>query len=124
MAAMAQQKPVDAITALERSRSLEGRDPLLPMIRANAYLAAGDFTSAENEYRQILSQPLKNPGAAEIPLSWLGLGRALAAKGDHASAIDAHQHFLTLWAHADPDAMYLKQARQELAALQKGAPAK
>ena len=119
MAAMAQHKPADAITALDRSRSLEGRDPLLPMIRANASLAAGDSNSAEKEYRQILAQPLKNPGAAEIPLSWLGLARALAAQGNRAGAIDAYQHFLTLWAHADPDATYLKQAKQEFAALQK-----
>ena len=124
MAAMAQHKPVEAITALERSRPLEGRDPLLPTIRANAYLAASNFNLAEKEYRQILAQPWKNPGAAEIPLSWLGLGRALAALGNRTAAVDAYQHFLTLWAHADPDAMYLKQAKQELAALQKGAPAK
>jgi len=124
MAALAQHKPADAITALEQSRPLEGRDPLLPMIRANAYLAAGDFNLAEKEYQQILAQPLKNPGAAEIPLAWLGLGRALAAEGNRAGAIDAYRHFFAIWAHADPDALYLKQARQELATLQMGAPAK
>ena len=118
MAAMAQHKPAYAITALERSRSLEGRDPLLPMIRGNAYLAAGDSASASMQYREVLARPWGNPGAVEIPLSWLGLGRSLAAKGDSAAAIDAYQHFLTLWAHADPDAMYLKQAKQELAVLQ------
>jgi tetratricopeptide (TPR) repeat protein len=94
------------------------------MIRANASLAAGDSNSAEKEYRQILAPPLKNPGAAEIPLSWLGLARALAAEGNRAGAIDAYQHFLTLWANADSDAMYLKQAKQEFATLQKPAPAK
>jgi eukaryotic-like serine/threonine-protein kinase len=124
ISALAQHRPEEAITVLERSRPLEGRDPLLPMIRANADLAKGDFSSAQKEYRQILAQPLKNPGAAEIPLSWLGLGRTLAATGNHAAAVDAYQHFLALWAHADPDAVYLKQARQEFAALQKIAPAK
>jgi len=124
MAAMAQHKPADAINALERSRSLEGRDPLLPMIRANAYLAAGDFDSASTHYRELLAHPWGNPGAVEIPLSWLGLGRALAAKGNRDAAIDAYQHFFVLWAHADPDAMYLKQARQEFAALQMDVPAK
>jgi predicted Zn-dependent protease len=118
MAAMAQHKPAYAITALDRSRSLEGRDPLLPMIRGNAYLAAGDFASASMQFREVLARRSGNPGAVEIPLSWLGLGRALAANGNRAGAIDAYQHFLTIWARADPDAMYLKQARQEFAALQ------
>ena len=59
------------------------------------------------------------PISENIPLAWLGLGRSLTAEGNRAAAIDAYQHFFTVWAHADPDAMYLRQAKQEFAALQK-----
>jgi hypothetical protein len=52
-----------------------------------------------------------------VPLSWLGLGRALAAEGNRPAAIAAYQHFLTRWSHADQDAIYLKQAKQEFAKL-------
>jgi tetratricopeptide (TPR) repeat protein len=122
--AMAAHKPKDAITALERVRPLEGRDPVIPMLRADAYLAAGEPGLAEKSYRQVVEGPLQSPEIEEIPLSWLGLGRALAAQGKRAAAIDAYQRFLTRWAHADPDAKFMQQARQEFAALQRPAPAK
>ena len=40
--------------------------------------------------------PRNRPTTAYYPLSWLGLGRSLAAEGNHDSAIDPYQHFLTL----------------------------
>ena len=116
--ALATHKPKEAIAALERTRPLDGRDPVIPMLRADAYLAVGDPSLAEKSYRQVVEGPQQNPDAMELPLSWLGLGRTLAAEGNRPAAIDAYQHFLARWAHADPDAMYLKRAKREFAALQ------
>jgi tetratricopeptide (TPR) repeat protein len=116
--AMAAHKPKDASAALERVRPLEGRDAVIPMLRGDAYLAAGEPGLAERSYRQVVEGPNQSPEIEEIPLSWLGLGRALAAQADHAAAIDAYRHFLARWANADADAMYLKQAKQELTKLQ------
>jgi hypothetical protein len=79
---------------------------------------------AEKNYREVVQGPNQDPAIKQIPLSWLGLGRALAAQGKRAAAMDACQHFLTLWAHADPGAKFLQQATQEFAALQRPAPAK
>ncbi len=118
MIALAKHKPTDALAALERVRPLDGRNPVLPMLRADAHLAAGDSARAEESYRRVAEGAFQNPDEEELPLSWLGLGRALAAEGHGAAAVDAYQHFFTLWAHADPDAIYLKQAKTEFATLQ------
>ena len=115
--ALAMHKPIDALAALERARPLDGRSPVLPMLRGDAYLAAGDPGLAEKSYRRVVEGSFRNPDEEELPLSWLGVGRALAAEGNRPAAIDAYQHFLVLWAHADPDGLYLRQAKQELAAL-------
>jgi len=115
--AMNAHKPQDAISALERARPLEGREPVIPMLRGNAYLAAGEPALAEKSYRQVVDGLDQSPETEELPVCWLGLGRALAAEGKRSAALEAYKHFLTLWAHADADALYLKQAKQELAAL-------
>jgi DNA-binding winged helix-turn-helix (wHTH) protein/tetratricopeptide (TPR) repeat protein len=115
--ALATHKPAEAIAALERSRPLDGRDPIIHMMLADAYLAAGDPRRAEEFYRQVVEGPVQDPDVPEVPLSWLGLGRALAAEGNRPAAIAAYQHFLTRWSHADQDAIYLKQAKQEFAKL-------
>jgi DNA-binding winged helix-turn-helix (wHTH) protein/tetratricopeptide (TPR) repeat protein len=116
--ALSAHSPKDAIQALERARSLEGRDPVISMLRGDAYLAVGQFPQAEAAYRKVVDGLDQEPEAEEVPLSWLGLGRALGAEGKRVAAIDAYQHFFTLWVHADPDAMYFKRAKQELATLQ------
>ena len=121
--AMAAHRPKDAIAALERSRPVEGRSLFLPMLRADAYLAEGELDLAEKEYRRIVEGPLHAAGVVEIPLSWLGLGRALAAEGKRVPAVEAYQHFFHFLAHADPDATFLIQAENEFKALQESRPA-
>ena len=117
--ALAAHKPKDAVAVLEPTRALDGRDLFLPELRGDTFLAAGEPLRAEKEYREVLAHPSLEPISENIPLAWLGLGRSLTAEGNRAAAIDAYQHFFTVWAHADPDAMYLRQAKQEFAALQK-----
>jgi tetratricopeptide (TPR) repeat protein len=110
--------PNGAAALLEAARPYERRDLSLRRLRGDAYLAQGQLKDAEREYRDVIAHPELDPSSGDIPFSWLNLGRALAIEGNRSAAIDAYQHFLALWAHADPDAMYLKQAKQELATLQ------
>jgi DNA-binding winged helix-turn-helix (wHTH) protein/tetratricopeptide (TPR) repeat protein len=115
--ALAMHKPKDAVAALERVRPLDGRNPAIPMLRAEAYLAAGEPSLAEKSYRRVVEGPFQNPDEEELPLSWLGLGRALAAEGKREPAIEAYRHFFTLWAHADPNAKFLIEAKKEFTIL-------
>ncbi|SNS42682.1 DNA-binding winged helix-turn-helix (wHTH) domain-containing protein [Granulicella rosea] len=119
--ALATHRPKDAIDALERARPLEGRDPVISLLRGDAYLAAGQPAQAETAYRKVVDGPDQQPEAEEIPLSWLGLGRAYAAEGNRPAAIQAYERFLSLWAHADSNAVRLVEAKSELGALQNGA---
>ena len=116
--ALTEHRPNDAIAALERIRSLEGRDTAITMMRADAYLAKGDARNAELNYRLVVGGPQKNATSEEVPLSWLGLGRALAAQGERSAALDAYGRFLKLWANADPSANFLLAAKSEVATLQ------
>ena len=122
--ALANHHPQQAIAIMEATRPLDDRSLDTRKFRGDAYLAAGQSLLAEKEYRDAIAHPERDPDSAEYPLSWLGLGEALAAEGNRAAATDAYQRFFILWAHADPDAMYLKQAKQEFAALQSVPPGK
>ncbi len=102
---------------LEIARLFDKSSPVVPWLRGNAYLAAGQPSLAEKDYRSI-THPEFETTSPYRPLSWLGLGEALAAQGRKDEAIAAYRHFFTLWAHADPDAMYLKKAKQEFVKLQ------
>jgi len=112
--AMAQHRPADAAALLEAARPFDTIGRSLPWLRGNAYLAAGQPTLAEKEYRSVINHPEFDPTSPYISLSWLGLARSLRAEGNRSGAIDAYQHFLALWTHADPDASALKEARLEL----------
>jgi tetratricopeptide (TPR) repeat protein len=115
--AMKSGKPEQAVALLEPTHLLDGRGLDLPMMRGKAYLTAGQPALAEKEFRFVLAHQGLDAVSYHYPLAWLALARALAAQGNHAGAIDAYQHFFALWAHADPDAVYLKQARQEFSKL-------
>jgi DNA-binding winged helix-turn-helix (wHTH) protein/Tfp pilus assembly protein PilF len=117
-------EPNGAAALLESARPFERRDLSLRRLRGDTYLAQGQIKDAEREYRDVIAHPELDPTSADIPFSWLNLGRALAAEGDRASAIDAYRRFFAIWAHADPDAKFLQQARQEFAILQKAPPAR
>ncbi len=116
--AMAQHRPRDAAADLEIARPLDRIGRIVPWMRGRAYLAAGQPNQAEKEFRSIIDHPEYDPASYAIPLSWLGLGEALNGEGNRAAAIEAYQHFFTLWAHADPDAKFLVEARNEFKALQ------
>jgi len=116
--AMASNKPGDAVTLLEASHQFDSKDMDLPMRRALANLAAGHPAAAERDFRFLVAHRELDPTSAFYPLAWLGLARALHGENNRPAAIDAYRKFLSLWEHADPDALYLRQAKQEVAALQ------
>ncbi|MFT4111198.1 tetratricopeptide repeat protein [Silvibacterium sp.] len=116
--AMAQHRPADAVRLLEMIPRPLGETALpVPWSRGTAYLASAQPADAEKDFRWVVDHQGIDASSPYIPLSWLGLGEALAAQGKKQDAIAAYRQFFTLWAHADPDATYLKQARQEFAVL-------
>ncbi|WP_255462547.1 winged helix-turn-helix domain-containing protein [Granulicella sp. WH15] len=121
--AMANRKPHDAVTLLEPTHQFDSKGIDLPMRRGLAYLAAGQPAFAEKDFRYVIANQRLDPTSSFYPLAWLQLGRALARENNRTAASDAYQHFLTLWVHADPDAIFVRQAKQELASLQTVAPA-
>jgi DNA-binding winged helix-turn-helix (wHTH) protein/tetratricopeptide (TPR) repeat protein len=116
--AMAENRPAEAAALLETARRFDTGGRYLPWLRGNAYLAAGQPVLAEKDYRSVITHPEFDPVSPYISLSWLGLARSLKAQGNRSAAIDAYQHFLGLWAHADPDTPTLKQAKLELSSIQ------
>jgi DNA-binding winged helix-turn-helix (wHTH) protein/tetratricopeptide (TPR) repeat protein len=117
--ALSNSKPNDAVALLETARPFDSKGFDLPMRRGLAYLAANQPAMAEKNFRYIIENRRLDPPSSSYPLSSLQLGRALAAEGNRTAAIHAYQNFLTCWSHADPDARFLQQAKQELAALQR-----
>jgi len=117
--ASANHKPEEASALLEPTHQFDSKSLDLPMRRGLAYLAAGQPIPAERNFRYILTHQYLDPTSSFFPLAWLQLGRTLTAEDKRPAAMDAYRNFLTLWAHADPDAEYLRQARQEFAALKK-----
>ncbi len=116
--ALANHKPKDAIAALEQAHPLDGEGLFIPMLRADSYLADGQFDRAEKGYKGVVESPFRAIDTEETALSWLGLGRALTGEGKLVPAMEAYKHFLFLWSHADSDAAFLIAAKSELKNLQ------
>jgi DNA-binding winged helix-turn-helix (wHTH) protein/tetratricopeptide (TPR) repeat protein len=117
--ALANHHPQQALDLLEATRPLDDRSLGTHKFRGDLYLATAQPALAEKEYRSVIAHREIESESVDYALSWLGLGRALTAEDNRPAALDAYQHFLTLWSHADPDALYLTQAKQELATLTK-----
>jgi DNA-binding winged helix-turn-helix (wHTH) protein/tetratricopeptide (TPR) repeat protein len=107
-----------ALNLMEATRPLDDLGLGARKFRGDLYLSVGQPSLAEREYRTVLAHREIEAESVDYALAWLGLGRALYAQGNRVGAIDAYQRFFTLWAHADSDAVYLKQAKQEVATLQ------
>jgi tetratricopeptide (TPR) repeat protein len=116
--ALANHHPEHALAVMEAMRPLDARSLSTYRIRGDLYRFTGQPSLAEKEYRTVIAHREIESESVDYPLSWLGLGEAFVAEGNRAEAIDAYQHFFALWAHADSDAVYLKQAKKEFATLQ------
>lgn len=88
-------------------------------LRGEAQLQLGRYSEASAEFRSIIDHRGELADAPLYPLAHLGLARALAADGDRAGATQAYQAFLSFWSGADADLQPLKEARLELAGLQR-----
>ena len=126
-----------ALNALQAASPIElgvipfGNNPscLYPAyVRGEAYLAAGEGTSAAAEFQKILDHSGIVWNCWTGALAHLGVARANAlqarssqgadADAARVRALAAYKDALTLWKDADPDIPILKQAKAEYAKLQ------
>jgi DNA-binding winged helix-turn-helix (wHTH) protein/tetratricopeptide (TPR) repeat protein len=114
---LAQNKPTEALAALQPSAYLELTDPSVPALKGRAYLAAHQPEAAAREFRIILDRPYLSAISPNLPLAHLGLARALQQLQNPAAARQEFETFFQLWKDADPDLPILKQAHQEYASL-------
>jgi DNA-binding winged helix-turn-helix (wHTH) protein/tetratricopeptide (TPR) repeat protein len=115
--AIAQNKPTEAIAALQPSTPFELADPTVAAIKAAAYLAAHQPEAAAREFRVLIDRPYISGLSSNVALAHLGLARALQQQGDTAAARQEYETFFQLWKQADPDLPILKQAHAEYAHL-------
>ena len=123
----------DARTALAELHRAEPLDLLYPQVffyslmpsvvlRAEAYMLAGEPGRAVEQWRTILQSPGIAQLSATVPIARLQLARSYAAisRGGppDSRAGEAYQEFLRRWDAADPGIPVLAQARAEFAQLQ------
>ena len=83
-------------------------------VRGLVRLRAGEFTEAAAEFRAVLDHRGADPFSPLLPMSQLGLARALARAGQDAESRKAYEALLLTWKDADPDLPILIQARKEM----------
>ena len=111
-------RPEDAIRLLQAAEPYEMRDPTVPYLRGQAYLAAHRGKEAAAEFSKIAEQPWVGDAAAPVvELAELGLARSLAQQGLKEQAIACYRRFFNAWAQAEPSLPVLIQAKTELARL-------
>jgi eukaryotic-like serine/threonine-protein kinase len=121
--ALGNQKPSDAVVALEAVAPYEFGEPppfqigtiYAAYIRGEAYLASHDGAAAAREFQKFLDHRGLVVNYPLASLARLGLARAYALSGDTAKAKATYQDFLKLWKDADPDIPVLKEAKAEYA---------
>jgi tetratricopeptide (TPR) repeat protein len=121
--ALGNQKPSDAVVALEAVAPYEFGEPppfqigtiYAAYIRGEAYLASHDGATAAREFQKFLDHRGLVVNYPLASLARLGLARAYALSGDTAKAKATYQDFLKLWKDADPDIPVLKEAKAEYA---------
>jgi len=122
---LAQGRSEDAIAALRRTGPYErGFVAALLSIyfRAEAHVRAKAYADALEDYKTVLANRGADPFSPVIPLSQLGIARALAQTGDTAGSGRAYAAVLEMWRQADADFAPAKTARSEAAALDKSPP--
>lgn len=91
---------------------------LVPVyLRGRGWLSAGAAEDAAGEFREAIEHRGADPFSPLIPLSRLGLARALARTGAVDASRAAYQELLRTWAAADADLPVLREARHELSRL-------
>jgi tetratricopeptide (TPR) repeat protein len=120
--AMRNGHPEDAIAAMAGDAPYEMRDPTVPYLLGQAYLAAGKPQQAIAEFKKFLDNPgIDDPLSPLYALCYLGTARAEAAMGQPQAAIAGYQKFFDFWKTADSNLPVLVQAHAEFAKLQPAA---
>jgi tetratricopeptide (TPR) repeat protein len=86
-------------------------------VRGVALLEQGQASGAAVEFRKVLDHRGADPFSVLLPVSQVGLARALQRAGDTAGAVRAYDAFLQGWSQADPAVPILRAAQAERAAL-------
>jgi DNA-binding winged helix-turn-helix (wHTH) protein/tetratricopeptide (TPR) repeat protein len=116
--ALDQHDPDAAIAVLEPALTYDLRLFAAPLMRGQAYLAAGQQPEqAEAEFHKILDHPGIEPFSYQYALAQLGLARALVQEDKAVEAGFAYKVVLQIWKDADPDLPRLREARAEYARL-------
>jgi DNA-binding winged helix-turn-helix (wHTH) protein/tetratricopeptide (TPR) repeat protein len=111
-------KAEEAVKLLEPVEAYELRDPTIAYLRGQAFLAAGNATEAEAEFRKLIDNPgIDDPLTPLHALAHLNGARALVKQGKPAEAGKEYAAFLEMWKSADADLPPLQQARAEMAGL-------
>ncbi len=119
--ALREGKASEAVALLQTAAPYEMRDPTVPYLRGQAYLAAHQGPEAEAEFAKLANHPwLADPPAPLIVLAHLGLARAYALENKTAESRSEYEKFFALWKDADTDIPALKQAHGEYAQTGKG----
>jgi tetratricopeptide (TPR) repeat protein len=118
--ALGRGRAAEAIQALRAAAAYEagGVAVLIPRhLRAEAYLASGQYAPALEEFQRILAQRGADPFSPVVALAPLGVARARSALGEREQAASAYREFLEAWRDADPDVPVLLAARAEASRL-------
>jgi hypothetical protein len=118
-------QPAKAVELLKSAAPYERAYPEVVYLRGLAYLRLRQGAEAAAEFQKILNHKGASWGSTwrfpnwglHYSLSYLGLARAFVLTNDTVKARKAYQDFIAIWKDADKDAVPLKQAIQELAAL-------
>jgi tetratricopeptide (TPR) repeat protein len=119
-ALLARNRPEAAIEQLRRAAPYENGivAALLPVyFRGEARLRAGQAQEAAREFESILTHRGADPFSPVVAMAQLGIARAHARAGAAAESRAAYETLLGIWSSADEDLPVLRQAREELGAL-------
>lgn len=88
-------------------------------LRGYAHLRLGHATEAIADFQRVLDHRGLDPLSPYYVLSYLGLARSYHASGDMGESLNAYEHFLEIWNHADSNLPIYAQAKAEFQALRR-----
>jgi eukaryotic-like serine/threonine-protein kinase len=115
--ALGQQKPREAIQALEPALSTKLRTFDVPSLLGQANLDLKAPTEALTEFSEIIAHQGVDAISPLYPLAYLGEARARRMQGDLEKSRSAYRQLFSFWKDADADNPLLLDARREYAAL-------
>ena len=108
---------IDAMAPVEPNDLSRLLEMCVIYYRGEAYLAAHSNKDAAAQFQKLIDHSFVRTVSPYIPLSHLGLARALRAGGDTKGARVEYDDFLKMWENADADIPILRAARAESAHL-------